>query len=143
MTVYRVKEVWQQALVFDIRIQTFVEGQNIPIELEFDELYNEAYSYILVAENGKGIGTARINFSNEEYAKIERVAVIPEYQNKGIGRQVIEACEKWIGEKGYKKIVITSQTQAAVFYEKIGYEIKPEVQLESTIPIVYTEKIVN
>ncbi|GGH23371.1 GNAT family N-acetyltransferase [Paenibacillus segetis] len=142
--VYRVDSVWQLADVYEVRNKTFVNGQGIPKELEFDEVYGQKYNYILLEDNKTAVATARINLEHQEYAKIERVGVIPELQNKGYGRIVIEAAEKWITEIGrHPKIVITSQQQAVGFYESLGYIAKPEIKIESTIPIVYTEKEIN
>lgn len=140
MAILRVQETWQQALVFDVRKQTFIEGQNIPQELEFDEKYGEAYNYVLITEQNKGIATARINVTNPEYGKIERVAVIPTHQDKGFGRELITECENWILDLEISKSVITSQVKAVGFYEKIGYKADYSIQLESSIPIVYLEK---
>lgn len=140
MSIIRVSETWQQALVFDIRKKTFIEEQKIPQELEFDEIYGNSYNYVLITNNGEGIATARINVTNPDYGKIERVAVIPSYQQKGIGRQLIEACEKWILDLGFKHSVITSQIKAIGFYQKIGYRVNDSIHLESDIPIVYLEK---
>lgn len=140
MKIIRVTEVWQLFLVFEIRKEAFVEGQSIPLNQEFDEVYGESYHYVLLYEEEQGIGTARINLTNSGYGKIERVAVIPTYQGKGWGRKVIEAAEEWIKEAGYTKAVITSQLKAASFYEKIGYIIQPDSQTEGVIQTVYTEK---
>lgn len=140
MNVYRVSETWQQLLVFDVRRKAFVEGQNIPLELEYDEIYGEKYNYILLEKRMKVIGTSRINLSNKDYAKIERVAITPEFQRKGLGSRLIFESEEWIKEFGINTSVITSQVQAAAFYEKLGYKINKEVELHSSIPTVYMEK---
>lgn len=140
MNTYRVDQTWQQMLVFDVRRKAFIEGQHIPLELEFDEIYGERYNYVLIEEKGVGIGTARINFEHPDYAKIERVAIIPENQKKGFGRQLIAACEDWIKDCGIYSCVITSQTQAAQFYEKNGYKVNKEIEITSSIPQVYMEK---
>lgn len=141
--VYRVDSVWQLAGVYEVRNKTFLKGQGIPKNLEFDEVYGQKYNYILLEANEIAIGTARINITNKEYAKVERVGVIPEFQNKGYGRILIVAAEQWIKELGFRKIVITSQKQAVGFYESLGYIAKPEIKFESSIPIVYTEKEIN
>ncbi|NWL86652.1 MULTISPECIES: GNAT family N-acetyltransferase [unclassified Paenibacillus] len=138
--IYRVDSVWQLAGVYEVRTKTFVYGQGIPKELEFDEIYGQVYCYILLEQDHTAVAAARINTSHADYAKIERVAVIPELQNKGCGRLVIEAAERWIRELGYRKIVITSQQQAVGFYESLGYAARPDIRVESTIPVVYTEK---
>lgn len=142
MKLVRVTETWQQALVFDIRKQTFVLGQNIPIKLEFDEKYGGIYDYILLEDAREGIATARVNVTtaNQGYGKIERVAVLPNYQRKGYGTSVIQASEQWLVEKGIKKSVITSQVKAAAFYERLGYVIEPTKESVSEIPTVYMTK---
>lgn len=140
MEISRVTEVWQLFLVFEIRKETFGVRQSIPLNQEFDEVYGRNYHYILLHEGEQGVGTARVNLTNDGYGKIERVAVIPTYQGKGWGKKVIEAAEEWIKEAGYFKVVITSQLKAATFYEKLGYTIQPDSQTEGAIPTVYTEK---
>lgn len=136
----RVQEVWQLADVYEIRKETFVSGQGIPKECEFDEVYNDSYRYILVLLNNEPVATARINVRQKAFAKIERVAVKPNYQHQGFGKVAIEGAEAWIRELGYQKIVITSQEKAVGFYQRLNYEVKPEIIYESDIPIVHTEK---
>lgn len=140
MEIKRVTEVWQLFLVFEVRNETFVRGQSIPLNQEFDESYGRKYDYILLYEGEQGIGTARVNLTNDSYGKIERVAVIPAYQSKGWGRKVIQAAEEWIEEAGYSKVVITSQLKAVNFYEKLGYRIQPDSQTEGIIPTIGIEK---
>lgn len=137
---YRVDSVWQLAGVYEVRTKTFVQGQGIPKQFEFDEVYGGQYHYLLLEENEIAVATARINLTHEAYAKIERVGVIPEFQHKGYGRILIEAAENWIRELGLHKIVITSQQQAVGFYESLGYTARPEIVIKSSIPVVYTEK---
>ncbi|WP_019911629.1 GNAT family N-acetyltransferase [Paenibacillus sp. HW567] len=139
-TIYRVNSVWQLAGVYEVRTKAFVQGQGIPKELEFDEVYGEQYYYLLLEEDGVAVATARINLKHKEYAKIERVGVIPDFQHRGYGRSLIEAAEKWIRELEFRKIVITSQQQAVGFYESLGYTAKPEIVIASSIPVVHTEK---
>ncbi|MFC3747815.1 GNAT family N-acetyltransferase [Paenibacillus sp. GCM10012306] len=138
--IYRVDQVWQLSGVYEVRIKTSVKGQGFSKEGEFDEVYGKPYHYILLEEDDEPIATARINLENAGYAKIERVAVIPESQGKGYGRLLIEAAESWIRELEFQRIVITSQQQAVGFYESLGYIAKPEIEIKSNIPIVYTEK---
>ncbi|WP_040952438.1 GNAT family N-acetyltransferase [Gorillibacterium massiliense] len=138
--IFRVDAVWQLAGVYEVRTKAFVEGQGIPKDLEFDEAYGQTYQYLLLEDESIPVATARINTGHDGYAKIERVAVIPGYQNKGYGRILISAAEDWVKELGFRRIVITSQEQAAGFYERLGYTVRPDIKVESRIPIVYTEK---
>lgn len=142
MNVYLVDETWQLAEVYRIRIETFGKGQNIPLDIEFDEKIFTPYEYLLLAEKQQGIATLRLNSSAREFIKIERVAVLPAYQKKGYGALLIQAAEKEIAHRGEHKIVITSQLHAQPFYEKLGYQVNAAKSKEkgSLIPTVYLEK---
>lgn len=140
MEFYHVEEVWQQALVYEVRKQAFVEGQGIPIQLEFDEQYGKSYHYALLADGDQGVATARLQLLPDHKAKIQRVAVSPEYQGQGWGRMLLEKAEKWLAEQAVETVVITSQTQAKGFYEALGYQVDESVTIVSDIPQVYTEK---
>ena len=141
LEIVRVEETWQRAAVYYIRINVFVKGQNIPLKLEFDEKDGEKAKYLLLLDDKEPIATARLQLVDDNTAKIERVCVVQDYQGKGIGRILIQAMEVWAKEYGVKKIIITSQVQAQGFYESLDYIVHPEIQLQSSIPIVYTEKI--
>ncbi|MBP2650091.1 MAG: hypothetical protein H6Q74_916 [Firmicutes bacterium] len=140
MKAIRVSETWQRAAVYYIRINVLVKGQGIPLEMEFDKADGEKAKYILLLDNKTPIATARLNIIDEQTAKIERVCVAKEYQSQGFGRELIKATEEWAKEYGAKKIIITSQVKARGFYESLNYQVNPNIQIESTIPIVYTEK---
>lgn len=128
MGLYRVDQVWQLALVYEIRKNTATH-LDIPLPGEYDEEYGKKYHYILLTDGEKGLGTLRINFENSDYAKIERVAVIKDQQFSGLGKQLMEEAEKWIKEKNYKKIIINSMYGAAGFYDKLGYSRDESIQL--------------
>ncbi len=47
------------------------------------------------------------------------MVVLPEYRGAGLGSRVVEEAEAWIGELGYKRIVIDSRVEAVPFYVKL------------------------
>ncbi len=140
-TAYRVSEVWQLADVYYIRRQTKIHGHAVDHRMEFDEDFNEKYHYILLAQGDDPIGTCRVNFEHQDYGKIERVAILDQYQHQGFGRELISAAEDWLEDKGFAKVVITSVDTAVGFYEKLGYTPNYEIKYEDTdFPIVYMAK---
>lgn len=143
MTIHEVTKVWQLALVYQIRQQAFVKSQQIPIEKEFDEQYGKDYRYVLLEADGTGIGCARINLEADTTAKIERVAIVPAFQKQGFGRQLITAAEAVIAKAGYRHIIITSQVQAAGFYEALGYTVTDPIPKGNFIKTVLTEKNIS
>lgn len=75
--------------------------------------------------NNKVVGTAGIDKSwyndNSEYW-ILSVFVDMEYQNKGIGKQLITKLEEYAKEIKAKKLIIPASIYASEFYHKLGYK---------------------
>lgn len=114
-----------------VRMDAFVFGQDIPVEMEFghDEPVDELEAVVLV-ENHKPVAGCRITYPRPDIGKIGRVCVIREKQRKGVGHILIAEAEKWIKERGFHHIVINSQDRAAAFYERCGYKLVPGVDPE-------------
>ena len=140
MNIYRVNEVWQLALVYEVRRQTLLNGVKPKSSLEFDEDYGKLYNYLLMEEDDIGIGTLRVNCDHKDYGKIERVSIIPCQQGKGLGGQLLKEAEKWIKELGYNKIIVYSFEPAVPFYLKCGYMVDDSKHVESSIPQVVMYK---
>ncbi|MDF2934919.1 MAG: hypothetical protein K0Q90_292 [Paenibacillaceae bacterium] len=140
MEVIRVTENWQRAAVYWLRIQVFVEGQSIPLEMEFDARDGDGTRYVLIMEDHRPIATARLYTDDDGAARIGRVGVAAGSRGLGVGRRVIEEAEAWARELGIRRIIITSQKHAVGFYERLGYSVNPDIVFQSRIPIVHTEK---
>jgi len=104
--------------VFEIRKQAFVQEQDVPLELELDGLDDDA-DHVIVYYNEKPIGCARIRIN--EYAKLERVAILKQYRNRGFGTQLMHYLIDYCKSKNITEIRLHSQTYVSDFYEKIGF----------------------
>ena len=142
MEVIRATETWSQAGVYYVRTEAMVNGFEIPLQGEFDSDTPES-KYILVLDGVHPVGTCRVHFIPEEnYAKVERVAVIESYRGKGVGRLTVTAAEEWIREEGYHKVVITSRDEAVGFYQALGYTADFDRKEEGGVfTTIYTEKL--
>ena len=142
MEVIRATETWSQAGVYYVRTEAMVNGFEIPLQGEFDSDTPES-KYILVLDGVHPVGTCRVHFIPEEnYAKVERVAVIESYRGKGVGRLAVTAAEEWIREEGYHKVVITSRDEAVGFYQALGYTADFDRKEEGGVfTTIYTEKL--
>lgn len=150
MEVVRVTKNWQLAGVYYVRIEAMVRGFGCKLDGEFGPEDKWDTPYILALDDGFPVGTCRIHYTDEGYAKIERVSVLDTYRGKGVGRAVITAAEEWIREQGVTKVVITSRDEAVGFYEALGYQADwekmkkwNEEQKEAGtafFTLVYTEK---
>lgn len=132
---------WQLAGVYYVRTEGMVKGFGVPIDLEFENDGPES-NYILLLAEGLPVATCRPRQLDAETAKIERVCVTESFRGKDFGKQVIQAAEQWLRERGVRRIIIHSRDQVAGFYEKLGYTADwsqvhqgffPEVHMEKTI----------
>ena len=86
---------------------------------------------IACRENDQIVGCARIFWDKGYIAYLADVMVKPEYQKRGIGKRLVSACISFIEEQlkdGWRiKIVIVSAKGKEPFYEKFGFELRPNV----------------
>ena len=87
ITINQVLSDFEMEDCFKIRKKVFIEGQNVPKDIEVDGLDVESQHYIVKLDQ-ESIGTARVRYIKDK-AKIERVAIIPEYQGMGCGKKLM------------------------------------------------------
>jgi predicted GNAT family N-acyltransferase len=126
------EEELQQA--YDIRMVVFVEEQKVPPEEEIDDLEGSAIHFIGY-DKGKPVAASRLRFV-EEYGKLERICVLEDARGKSFGKEMIEAMEQVVKEKGFYKAKLNAQTQAEGFYEKLGYHTVSGEFMDAGIPHV-------
>lgn len=71
--------------------------------------------YVCVDEN-KIVGTGTL-YNGE----IMACFILPEYQGKGIGKEIVRILEKEAKDSGLEKVWLVSVLSAVKFYEKLGY----------------------
>ncbi len=119
------------AICMAIRKKVFVEGQKVPLDLEIEN-DDEAQHYLLLL-NGIPTGAARIRYFKDK-AKIERVAILDEFQGQGLGKKLMEFLIQKISEsKKVKTATLGAQIHAINFYEKLGFKICSEEYLDAGI----------
>jgi GNAT superfamily N-acetyltransferase len=80
--------------------------------------------------DGKTIGLTRVNGDGGYNIFITDVIVLPEYQNKGIGRQLMIKAMNFINEKYLEKeqsvfVNLMSAKGRESFYKQFGFEERP------------------
>ena len=113
-----------------IRFEVFVKEQGVPEELEYDGEDANAKHYLLCF-NGKPIATARWRQTSKG-VKLERFALLKEYRNLGLGRNILDAVLEDV-EKLSLPIYLHSQDRAVSFYERRGFRIVGEAFREAGI----------
>lgn len=121
--------------VYALRYEVFVIGQNVPEELELDEIDPQCDHAVATIE-GEVVGTGRLLPSGV----IGRMAVVESRQRAGIGAAVLSALEDRARERGHPAVELHAQLHAAGFYDRAGYERVSEVYLEAGIEHVTMRK---
>jgi len=124
------KEV-QQCLA--IRLNVFVEGQAVPLHEEVDGKDKTSDHYLLLYHDSPA-GVARVRYL-DNYAKIERVAIVADYQGQGLGREIMQFILADLRKHStIKTVKLGSQTHAIPFYEKLGFIVCSEEYQDAGIP---------
>lgn len=120
---------------FTIRKEVFVKEQGVPLEDEFDEFdtLNGLSEHILVYYNEQPVGTGRVRWV-DGIGKLERICILEPYRKFGLGKVIINALEEIAEEKGVSQVKLHGQTQAEVFYKKLGYQTSSSMFIEDGIP---------
>jgi len=105
-------------------------------ERDIEQALSTETSTILVAEiENKLIGTIMAGYDGHR-GWIYYLAIEPEYQGNGYGKQLVQAAEEWLKSRGAPKIhLLTRKGNEAVqkFYAKIGYGISDVTVMEKVI----------
>ncbi len=72
--------------------------------------------------------------------QMRQVAVLPQWQGRGIGRALVEYSEAWASVAGYRRMILHARETAVAFYEKAGYSRLGDCFEEVTIPHWAMEK---
>jgi ribosomal protein S18 acetylase RimI-like enzyme len=89
-------------------------------------------SDVLVADTNGITGTVMVGHDGHR-GWLYYVAVAPTHRRKGLGRLLVEAAEGWLKARGVPKahlMVRETNQQIAAFYEHIGYELMPRINMQ-------------
>ncbi|MBI1215170.1 MAG: GNAT family N-acetyltransferase [Alphaproteobacteria bacterium] len=116
-----------------IRRDVFVEEQKVPAAEEMDGMDDMARHFCARAD-GRLIATCRVRFLGSA-AKIERVAVMKDFRNMGVGAVLMRYILQEIGKTGDIQLFkLSSQAQAVPFYERLGFKKRGNEYLDAGIP---------
>lgn len=117
-----------------LRMEVFVEEQNVPVEEELDDLDEVATHFLATDESGTPLGTARV-YEAGEIGKIGRVCVVKSQRGTGLGARLIAACLDEIRTRPrLTQAKLGAQTHAIGFYERFGFEVIGAEYMDGGIP---------
>ncbi len=101
----------------DVRMQVFVIEQNIPVELEWDEMDEHCLHAVAWNSSDVAVGTGRLLPDGH----IGRMAVLASARGTGVGGQILSALMQAARERGDQCVVLSAQRQAEGFYAGFGF----------------------
>ncbi len=100
-----------------VREPVFVQEQNVPLELEWDDLDPKCRHVIARDDAHRPIGTGRLTPEH----KIGRMAVLKEWRGRGVGEALLLALVEEARALGLAEVSLNAQVDAIGFYGKFGF----------------------
>ena len=114
---------------YQLRWLVLREPWQQPQGSEQDALEDQAFHIMAVDASGHTIGTGRLHRLTQISAQIRYMAVHPQQQGKGIGRQLLQRLEQEAVNWGCQEIVLNARSGSLDFYLHQGYQIIGEAPL--------------
>jgi predicted GNAT family N-acyltransferase len=130
--------------VFALRHEVFVLGQDVPEDLERDDLDADA-EHAVAYDGGRLVGTGRlVDGAIDEDGRrdpatigtvgtVGRMAVAESARGAGVGRAMLDLLVARAAERGFPAVELHAQLHAKAFYERAGFEPFGEVYVEAGI----------
>ncbi len=100
-----------------VREAVFVQEQNVPPELEWDELDPASRHVLAVDADGNPVGTGRLTPKHS----IGRMAVLPGWRGRGVGDAILQALVEMARGNGWPDVTLAAQAHALGFYARAGF----------------------
>lgn len=130
LSVYELYEIMRS------RFEVFAREQRIIDEDDLDGLDDKCI-HIFLKDNGKIATYCRIvpKEIGYDYISIGRVLVLKQYRKKGLAKEMMEECIKYIKENTDEKtIVVSAQKYVENLYKSVGFTSISQIYEEAGIP---------
>ena len=126
----------EQTRLSQVRRAVFIDEQGVPEALEWDADDAGALHFLVVGRAGQGIACARLLPDG----RIGRMAVLPAWRGRGVGRALLAAVLDAAWSRGHDTLSLSAQTHAAAFYAAAGFSAVGGEYMEAGIPHVAMQK---
>ena len=117
---FRVEAVEYESALSDLRSvreTVFVQEQNVPLALEWDELDPSCRHVLARDAQGQPIGTGRLTPQHT----IGRMAVLADWRGRGVGDALLLALIDEARRLGWREVSLHAQVSAIGFYARHGF----------------------
>jgi len=114
----------------------------LPLQQDLKSLENEFENYTILKciINGEIVGSVR-GFVEDETSYIGRLIVKNDFQNKGIGRQLLDSIESTFKDCNRFELFTGHKSQKNLYlYKKLGYKEFKQEMVNKNLTIIYLEK---
>ncbi len=122
-----------------VRRAVFIDEQGVPEALEWDEHDAVSVHFLAVADDGTPIGCARLLPDGH----VGRMAVLPAWRGRGVGRGLLDAILDTAAARGFRLLRLSAQTHAAGFYARAGFVVLGPEYEEAGILHVAMQKVLR
>lgn len=119
-----------QPKIEQIRRTVFIEEQQVPEKLEWDGLDRDAIQLLAFQHNGEPVATARMLSDGH----IGRLAVLPAWRHRGIGRAMLATLLDIAQHQALPKVYLNAQLNAIGFYTRAGFQLDGSIFMDAGIP---------
>jgi predicted GNAT family N-acyltransferase len=147
-----VQDASDRAAAYAVRYDVFVTEQQVPADLELDEL-DETADHFVAYDDDRAVGAGRLvvepaGFADADpqlgpVAHLGRLAVRPETRGSALGVALVAAIEARAAERGLRVVALSAQTHALGFYERLGYEAHGPVFDDAGLPHRWMTKLLG
>ena len=124
-------EEYEQA----VRLREGVLRVPLGLVLTADELAGDPDCVHLGGFDGESlVAVLLLRPMDEKTIRMRQVAVLPDFQKRGFGSELVAFAENVARERGFTKVTAHARGTAVDFYRKAGYTATGEEFLEQTIP---------
>ncbi|MDT8375690.1 MAG: N-acetyltransferase [Mariprofundaceae bacterium] len=96
-----------------------------------DSLYQHLQEFVVAEYDGKVVGLVALHVYQSNLAEVRSLVVSESYQGMGIGKLLVEACEKVAAGLGLEKVF--ALTYVTGFFAHMGYQVVPKESLPHKI----------
>ncbi len=131
----RIAEHMSAAYIATIALRHHVLRAPLNMHFTISEFENENHDFHLYLEaNDIVVACLVLSPKEDNCLKMRQVAVDPNFQSKGLGKQLVAFAEQVAKKEGFRKIVLHARETAVDFYTKQAYQRDGERFIEVGIP---------
>lgn len=102
------------------RLINMFAGKDLMLARSLNELYENIRDFFVYEDKNKVVGCCALHISWDDLAEIKSLAVDNQYQKKGAGRSLVEACIQEARHIGAKQLF--ALTYIPDFFQKLGFK---------------------